>query len=219
MKEKQIHPFIDSRIEEYCETHTSKEPPHLHKLTRKTYLEFAKPNMISNNHQGRFLSLISKILSPKKILELGVFSGYSTLSLLEGLEQDGRLDAIEANIELEDFLNEVFEDNNARDRVKLHIGKAMDVLPKLDNDYDLIFIDADKVNYDVYYDICIEKLRKGGVIIVDNTLWYGKVALEKMPEDKSTLSIHRFNQKITEDPRVENVLIPLRDGIMIGRKI
>ncbi len=138
---------------------------------------------------------------------------------MEGLEQDGKLDAIEANIELEDFLNEVFEDNNSGDRIRLHIGKAMDILPKLDNDYDLIFIDADKANYDVYYDICIEKLRKGGVIIVDNTLWYGKVALEKMPEDKSTLSIHRFNQKITEDPRVENIMIPLRDGIMIGRKI
>ena len=218
MSEIQIYPFIDQRIENYCQEHVSQEPEILEELDRKTHLRFVRPNMISGNWQGTFLRMISKMINPKTILEIGTFSGYATICLAEGLQEGGVIHTIEKEEEYEDFLNESFEKYN-KNKVKLHIGKAMDILPTIEEEFDLIFIDADKASYDAYYNICIEKLRKGGIIIADNILWYGKVGLSPMPQDKETLAINQFNNLITQDPRVENVIIPIRDGLMMGRKL
>lgn len=219
MKEKHIFPFLDKRIENYCQTHTSQEADNLRELTRTTHLNFIHPNMISGNWQGRLLSILSKMISPKRILEIGTFTGYSTLCLSEGLAKDGIIHTIEIDYELEPFLKDLFEKNNIKDRVQLHIGNGLDIIRDLKEEFDLIFIDADKANYPIYYDLCIDKLRKGGVILADNTLWYGRIALHPMPQDKDTIGIDSFNKKITLDNRVENLIIPIRDGIMIGRKI
>ena len=218
MSEIQIYPFIDQRIENYCQEHVSQEPEILEELDRKTHLRFVRPNMISGNWQGTFLRMISKMINPKTILEIGTFSGYATICLAEGLQEGGVIHTIEKEEEYEDFLNESFEKYN-KNKIKLHIGKAMDILPTIEEEFDLIFIDADKASYDAYYNICIEKLRKGGIIIADNILWYGKVGLSPMPQDKETLAINQFNNLITQDPRVENVIIPIRDGLMMGRKL
>lgn len=218
MSEIQIYPFIDQRIENYCQEHVSQEPEIMEELDRKTHLRFVRPNMISGNWQGTFLRMISKMINPKTILEIGTFSGYATICLAEGLQEGGVIHTIEKEEEYEDFLNESFEKYN-KNKVKLHIGKAMDILPTIEEEFDLIFIDADKASYDAYYNICIEKLRKGGIIIADNILWYGKVGLSPMPQDKETLAINQFNNLITQDSRVENVIIPIRDGLMMGRKL
>ncbi len=218
MSEIQIYPFIDQRIENYCQEHVSQEPEILEELDRKTHLRFVRPNMISGNWQGTFLRMISKMINPKTILEIGTFSGYATICLAEGLQEGGVIHTIEKEEEYEDFLNESFQKYN-KNKIKLHIGKAIDILPTIEEEFDLIFIDADKASYDAYYNICIEKLRKGGIIIADNILWYGKVGLSPMPQDKETLAINQFNTLITQDPRVENVIIPIRDGLMMGRKL
>lgn len=219
MEEKQINPFLDNRIENYCQTYLSQEADNLKDLNRQTYLNFVKPNMISGNWQGTFLKLISNMIKPKNVLEIGTFSGYSTLCLADGLQDKGIIHTIEKQQEYEDFLQNLFQSNNLSDKVKLHIGEAIDVLPTLNEEFDIIFIDADKANYPLYYDICIEKLRKGGILIADNVLWYGKVALDPMPKDKETIAINLFNKKITQDKRMENLIIPLRDGLMVGRKV
>lgn len=219
MKEKQIYPFLDKRIEDYCQTYVSPESDSLKNLTRETHIKFLRPNMISGNWQGHFLSMISNLVCPKKILEIGTFTGYSTICLAQGLPSDGILHTIEVNVEMEAFLRDLFAKNNLSTKIELHIGNAMDIVNDMDNDFDLIFIDADKVNYPFYYDICIEKLNKNGVILIDNVLWYGRVALDEMPEDKETKAIHEFNVKITQDKRIENLILPIRDGIMMGRRI
>lgn len=219
MKEKQIFPFIDQRVEQYCQTYVNKEDENLRELNEKTNLLFPRPHMISGNWQGMFLTLISKLVNPKNILELGTFSGYSALCLVKGLSSEGKLHTIEKNEEYEEFLINLFKENGVEDKIKLHIGKALDIIPLFEEKFDIIFIDADKPNYPLYYDLCVEKLRKGGLLIADNVLWYGKTALEPMPKDKQTLAIHSFNQKITEDDRMENLIIPIRDGLMVGRKV
>lgn len=218
MTELQIYPFIEKRIEDYCEKNVSEEPDALVKLNRKTHLSFVHPQMISGNWQGTFLRMISKMINPKSILEIGTFSGYSTLCLAEGLQKGGIIHTIEKEQEYEDFLIENFEKLSDK-TIKLHIGRAIDVLKTIEGEFDLIFIDADKASYPEYYEICIDKLRPSGIIIADNILWYGKVGLSPMPSDKQTIAINQFNQRITNDPRVENVIIPIRDGLMMGRKL
>ncbi|MDD2191272.1 MAG: O-methyltransferase [Bacteroidales bacterium] len=218
MTELQISPFIDKRIVDYCEKNVSEEPEDLVRLNRKTQLRFVHPHMISGNWQGTFLKLISKMVNPKNILEIGTFSGYSTFCLAEGLQEGGIIHTIEKEEEYEDFLLENLIKRSNK-KIKLHIGKALDILPTIEEEFDLIFIDADKASYPEYYNICIEKLRPSGIIIADNILWYGKVGLDPMPRDKQTLAINNFNELITHDPRVENVIIPIRDGLMMGRKL
>lgn len=218
MKQKQIHPFIDERIEDYCLEHISKEPKILEIINRRTHLEFVHPNMISGNWQGTFLRIISKIIKPKAILEIGTFSGYSTICLAEGLQEGGIIHTIEKEEQYEDFLLDNFKKMPDK-KFKVHIGNALDIAPKIEEEFDLIFIDADKASYPSYYNICIDKLRPSGVIIADNILWYGKVGLDPMPNDKQTNAIDNFNKLITQDPRVENVIIPIRDGLMMGRKL
>ncbi|MDR0970859.1 MAG: class I SAM-dependent methyltransferase [Bacteroidales bacterium] len=219
MKEKQIYPFLDERIENYCNEHLSEEPQHLREISRKTFLKYVKPQMISGNWQGGFLRLISKIAKPKKILEIGTFTGYATLSLADGLQEGGKIYTIEKDEIYRDFLEEMINKYGYSSMVELIFGDALDIIPSLNEDFDIIFIDANKAKYPQYYKMCINKLNLGGLIIADNILWYGKVGLEIMPNDKQTAAIDEFNKLITEDSNVENLIIPIRDGLMIGRKI
>src|SRR5574344_554777 len=220
MKEdrRQIYPFIDPRIENYCENLVSPEKPELKDLDRQTHLRFVRPNMIRGHWQGEFLQIISKMQNPKTILEIGTFSGYSTLCLAAGLQKGGTLHTIEKDGELSEFLLSLFKKNGLENNIQLHIGQAIDIIKEIPQTFDLIFIDADKASYPDYYNICIEKLNSKGVILADNILWYGKVGLDPMPSDKETIAIDSFNKLISADPRVENCILPIRDGIMIGRK-
>jgi predicted O-methyltransferase YrrM len=216
--EKQIYPFIDPRIERYCEEITNKETAELVALDRKTHLRCVKPRMLSGNQQGTFLKILSHLIKPLKVLEIGTFTGYATLCLADGLAEEGIVHTIEIDKEMETFLVNVFASNGLNEKVKLHIGNALDIIPMLDDDFDIIFIDADKASYPSYYTLCKDKLRQGGLLIADNILWYGKVALENESKDRETQAIKRFNAIIADDNDFENVAIPLRDGLMLSRK-
>lgn len=186
----------------------------LNEIIRQTHLKFVKPNMISEGWQGEFLSIICRILKPKRILEIGTFSGYATTCFALSSENDCRIDTIEVKQEYEDFLKESFLKNNIQDKINIHFGEGLNIIPTLPYSYDLIFIDAEKIHYPQYYDLCIEKLNKGGLLIADNVLWYGKVDDESI-NDKRTLAIREFNEKANKDARVENIIVPLRDGLML----
>ncbi len=215
--EKQIHPFLDKRVEKYCSNHHSNDNEILKELDRQTHLRFIKPNMVSGDWQGEFLMLICKILNPKRILEIGTFSGYATTCFALSTSQDCKIDTIEVLREYESFLIKTFTDNNIINKINLYFGQGLEIIPSLNNTYDLIFLDAEKLHYPNYYDIIVEKLNKGGILIADNILWYGKVALENC-NDKDTQAIRRFNDLITKDERMENVIIPIRDGLMVARR-
>lgn len=207
------------KITAYSEAHTSPEPEVLSALNRATYAKMLHPRMISGHFQGRLLAMITQMIRPENILEIGTFTGYSALCLAEGLTENGRITTLEANEEYEDFIREHFEKANLAHRIELLIGDAGELLPKLEKTYDLVFLDADKRNYSKYYDLVFEKVRPGGFIIADNVLWSGKVADTAQFTDLDTKFITEFNQKIQNDPRVENILLPIRDGLMIIRKI
>lgn len=215
---KHIHPFIDKRVEDYCDAMHSNDNKALQDLTRQTHLRFIRPNMLSGAWQGEFLMMLCKLVNPKHILEIGTFSGYSTLCFAFASSDECIIDTIEALHEYESFLKENFEKNNVAHKIKMHFGQGLDIVEQLDEKYDLIFIDAEKVHYPQYFDLCVEKLNKGGLLIADNILWYGKVSLDYI-DDKETEAIREFNKKVTEDTRLENVIIPMRDGLMIARKI
>lgn len=217
-KVKQIHPFIDKRVEDYCKQMHSNNNPSLRELERQTHLKFVRPNMLSGDWQGEFLMLICRLLKPKNILEIGTFSGYSTLCFALATEDDCKIDTIEALQEYEEFLRESFAKNNVLDKINMYFGQGLDVVKQLSTTYDLIFIDAEKVHYPEYFDMCVEKLNKGGLLIADNILWYGKVGLDYV-NDKETQAIREFNLKVTQDERVENLIIPIRDGLMVARKL
>ncbi len=209
--------IIKESIAQYAETHTSAPTTLLQQLERETWLKHLHPGMVSGKLQGHFLSMISYMIQPKNILEIGTFTGYSALCLSKGLQENGILDTIELDEELRPHIEKYIEKAGLEDSIKLHIGNALDLLPKLDKVYDLAFIDADKINYSNYYELVLEKVRKGGFILVDNVLWFGKVISDAT--DADTIGIRTFNKKVQEDKRVENVLLTLRDGIMLIRKI
>ncbi|MBQ9254903.1 MAG: class I SAM-dependent methyltransferase [Bacteroidales bacterium] len=196
----------------------SNNNPSLRELERQTHLKFVRPNMLSGDWQGEFLMLICRLLKPKNILEIGTFSGYSTLCFALATEDDCKIDTIEALQEYEEFLRESFAKNNVLDKINMYFGQGLDVVKQLSTTYDLIFIDAEKVHYPEYFDMCVEKLNKGGLLIADNILWYGKVGLDYV-NDKETQAIREFNLKVTQDERVENLIIPIRDGLMVARKL
>jgi caffeoyl-CoA O-methyltransferase len=200
----------------YAEAHTSPETPLLKKINRDTHANVLKPRMLSGHMQGRVLSMISKMIRPTTILEIGTYTGYSAICLCEGLQPGGKLITIERNEELEVKLNEYFKTAGLEDVVDLRIGDAKEVLQSLEGRFDLVFIDADKENYCNYYDLVIDKVPAGGYILADNVLWSGKV-VEPSP-DKDTRAILSFNDQVHNDSRVENVLLPVRDGIMLIRK-
>ncbi|MFN3405541.1 MAG: O-methyltransferase [Cytophagaceae bacterium] len=208
--------FLPKLIQEYCEHHTDVESEVLKKLTRETYAKVLMPRMLSGHLQGRLLSLLSKLIAPNNILEIGTYTGYSAICLAEGLSAGGKLITIDINEELEDFVKDWFDKAGIKDIVNYIIGDAMEVIPELSETFDMVFIDADKINYQKYYNLIIEKVRPGGVIIADNVLWSGKVVGEKT--DKDTKALMDFNQFVQNDVRVENMLLPLRDGLMIIRK-
>ncbi len=205
-------------IEEYLEQHTTPMDEVLHELYRETHLHAMNPRMASGPVQGRFLQLFCQLMQPKRVLEIGTFTGFATICMARGMASDGQLTTIEANEEYEGVIRKYLDKAGVADRVKLILGDAKEVIPTLDGGFDLVFIDADKISYPKYYDLVMDKLNPGGVIIADNVLWEGKV-LHADAKERDTKAIREFNEKVQNDPRVENVLLPLRDGLMMIRKL
>jgi predicted O-methyltransferase YrrM len=210
--------FLPANLTAYSEAHTSPESDLLRQLDRDTRAHVMAPRMLSGHLQGRFLSMISWMIRPRRILELGTYTGYSALCLAEGLTDDGRLITIDQNEELEDFARSYWAKSPLHDRIEFHLGQAADIIPTLPDTFDLVFIDADKRNNKVYYDLVFDKLRPGGFLLIDNVLWSGKVIEPVKSNDQDTISVLTFNDLVQQDPRVENVLLPVRDGITIVRK-
>lgn len=210
--------FLPPSIAAYSNTHTSPESEVLSQLNRETHAKVLQARMLSGHLQGRFLAMISHMILPKNILEIGTYTGYSALCLAEGLQKNGKLITIDINEELEAFTRSFFEASGLASSIDFRIGNALQIIPTLPETFDLVFIDADKPNYANYYNLVIEKVRIGGFIIADNVLWSGKVANTGSKIDKDTQNMLDFNQKIHEDERVENVLLPIRDGLMVVRK-
>ena len=209
--------FLSEELENYAAQHTEDEPLLLQELNKRTHLNVLQPRMISGHFQGRFLSLLSKMVQPRTILEIGTYTGYATLCLAEGLHPEGVLHTIDIKEELTDLQREFFDRSGYGSRIVQHLGKAADIIPSLDTTFDLVFIDADKQNYAHYFDLVIEKMNRGGLILSDNVLWSGKVVEEVKHNDKHTQALMAYNQKIKDDPRVETVLLPIRDGITLSR--
>jgi caffeoyl-CoA O-methyltransferase len=208
--------MISKELEAYASAHSSKEPNLLKQLWRETHLKVLSPGMLSGHIQGRFLSMISHIVKPLQILEIGTFTGYSALCLAEGLSADGILHTIEVNHELVEIIERYFKESDYNEKIKLHIGDATQVISTLEGPFDLVFIDADKENYTNYYDLVFDKVRSGGTIIADNTLWHGNVVTND--KGKETRGIVAFNEMIKKDQRIEKILLPLRDGLTMIRK-
>jgi len=209
--------FLSEELENYAAQHTEDEPLLLQELNKRTHLNVLQPRMISGHFQGRFLSLLSKMVQPRTILEIGTYTGYATLCLAEGLHPEGVLHTIDIKEELTDLQREFFDRSGYGNQIVQHLGKAADIIPALDTTFDLVFIDADKQNYAHYFDLVIEKMNRGGIILSDNVLWSGKVVEEVKHNDKHTQALMAYNQKIKDDPRVETVLLPIRDGITLSR--
>ena len=214
-----MHAEITEELEEYCEAHSTPESDLLYRLNRETNLKCIKPRMISGHLQGRLLSFISQMMRPKRILEIGTYTGYATLCLAEGLSDDGRIDTIEVDEELEEMIRRYFSQSAYNEKITLHIGDALQVLKQLDATWDLVFMDAEKDDYIAYYELVLPRLRQGGIILADNVLWSGKVIQEVKTGDKETRALMKFNDYILEDKRVKNFLLPFRDGIMIIEKL
>lgn len=211
--------FLNQRISDYAELHTAGESEVLQKLNRDTWANVLIPRMLSGHMQGRILAMLSKIHGPKTILEIGTYTGYSAICLAEGLADGGTLHTIDINEELEEMVKQYVAEAGMSDKIKMHVGNAVEIIPNLDASFDLVFIDADKENYSNYFDMVIDSMPSGGILIADNVLWSGKVLDEsELNRDEETRALHEFNQKVHADHRVENVLLPVRDGLMVLRK-
>lgn len=211
--------FLPKEIDEYSGEHTQEENNVLSDLNRETHIKVLIPRMLSGHIQGRILSMFSHMIQPKNILEIGTYTGYSAICFAEGMKPEGKLITIDINNELETMANSYFEKSGFGNQIDMKIGNAMDIIPELELDFDLVFIDADKHNYSNYFDLVIDKVNKGGFIIADNVLWSGKVTTDEVNTDIDTKALDEYNKKIHNDPRVENVLMPVRDGLMVARKI
>ncbi len=210
--------MAESDYYEYSRIHSTSESDLLKNIDRETHLKVLKPRMLSGHLQGGLLKMLCSMINAKKIMEIGTYTAYATICMAESTDKNAQIHTIENNIELEDIILKNINDSNYSNKIKLHIGNALDIIPKLDNDFDLVFIDADKDNYINYFDLVIDKTNKNGFIIADNVLWGGKVLDEPHPNDKETIGIKKFNDYIQNDERVENLLLPFRDGLMIMRK-
>ncbi len=210
--------FIDEKLDDYVCKHTSEEDDLLKELNRQTHLKVLQPRMLSGHFQGRFLSMISKMIQPTSILEIGTYTGYSALCLAEGLKSEGKLLTIDKNPELEDFVRNFLEKSAYSENIEFVIADAMKYIPTIKQSFDLVFIDADKGNYLNYYKLVIDMIPSGGYLLADNVLWSGKVIDEKSVNDKDTKAIMEFNLYVMNDIRVENVLLPIRDGLLLMRK-
>jgi len=209
--------FLPDEIESYAAQYSSKEEDVLARLNRDTHLKVMLPQMLSGHIQGNFLKMMSHMVRPKKILEIGTYTGYSAICLAQGLQDQGKLFTIDINAELEDMCRKFFKEAGIEDKIDYRIGNALDIIPAINESLDLVFIDADKLNYAKYYDLVFDNVRSGGFIIADNVLWSGKVCQEN--HDKDTAALHAYNEKINKDHRVENYLVPIRDGLMVARKL
>ena len=211
--------LISKALEEYSEQYTSPETEALASLNRETNLKIAAPVMLSGHLQGAVLQMISHMIKPSKVLEIGTYTGYSAICLAQGLQKDGHLHTIDINEELEDICFTYFCKAGLEQKITQHIGNASEIIPALNENFDLVFIDADKQNYHLYYDLVIDKVPIGGYILADNVLYDGEVVLPEEEQSKNARAIHLFNEKVQQDKRVEHVLLPIRDGIMLMRKI
>lgn len=206
-------------LDEYILSHSDEEGALLAALNRDANVNLLRPRMLSGHLQGRALKMFCRMLRPRRVLEIGTYTGYATLCMAEGLEEGACIHTIEINDEMEDFILKYLDRSPFRDRIELHLGDALQIIPRLEETFDLVFIDADKRLYSDYFELVFPKVRPGGLILADNTLWDGKVLEEPHPSDKQTMGILHFNEKIKEDPRVEKVILPLRDGLtMIWKK-
>ena len=209
--------FLSPILESYIANSSEDEPELLQELTRETHLKVIQPRMITGHFQGRVLSMLSKIINPKYILEIGTYTGYSALCLAEGLQKEGKLHTIEVNEELQQMQRKYFDKSGFGPQIIQHIGDALDIVPSLNQTFDLVFIDAQKVNYDAYFETVIKKTKPGSIILSDNVLWSGKVVEPLKKSDKATAALLEYNQKLKADPRVETVLLPIRDGLTLSR--
>ncbi|RBN50406.1 O-methyltransferase [Flavobacterium psychrolimnae] len=209
--------FISQELEDYIEQHSEKEPALLAALNKETYQKILLPRMLSGHFQGRVLSMLSKLIRPVNILEIGTYTGYSALCLCEGIQENGQLHTIDIKEELVNFQRKHFDKSPWGKQIFQHLGEAVAIIPTLDIKFDLVFIDADKENYLNYFELIVPKMSKGGIILSDNVLWSGKVLEPLNPKDLSTKILLEYNQLLTNDPRVETVLLPIRDGLTVSR--
>jgi caffeoyl-CoA O-methyltransferase len=209
--------FIDPSLEAYVAKHSEQEPELLQKLARETHLKVLQPRMLSGAYQGRLLAVLSKLTSPKRILEIGTYTGYSALCLAEGLQADGQIDTIDKDEELTDMQRSYFDASGFGKQIFQHLGNAAEIIPAIEGTFDFVFIDADKEQYPLYFDLIVDRVRSGGLIIADNVLWSGKVMESAV--DEATQSLQVFNKKVNDDKRVETVILPVRDGLTLLRKI
>ena len=211
--------FLPENIDNYVVAHSQQEPQLLQELSKETWQKVLNPRMLSGAFQGRVLSMISKLINPKTILEIGTYTGYSALCLAEGLHKEGKIITLDKNEELETLQNTYFEKSRYRNQIKQFVGNALEIIPTIEEKFDLVFIDADKSNYVNYFHLIIDKMNKGGIILSDNVLWSGKVVEELNPKDIDTKVLLEYNQLLNSDDRVETVLLPIRDGLTISRVI
>jgi len=212
--------FIPEDLDDYVVSHSENEPKLLQELNRETYQKILQPRMLSGQYQGRILSMFSKLVNPKNILEIGTYTGYSALCLAEGMQSNGVLHTIDVNEELVDFQRKYFDKSGYGKQIHQYLGDALEIIPKLDTTFDLVFIDADKENYSNYFNVIIDKLNTGGIIISDNVLWSGKVLETTFKkDDTSTPALIEYNALLKKDKRIETVVLPIRDGLTISRKI
>jgi len=209
--------FLPDNINKYVVDHSQKEPELLQQLNKETWQKVLNPRMLSGAFQGRILSMISKLIQPNNILEIGTYTGYSALCLAEGMKKNGLLYTIDKNEELEDFAKKYFDKSNYQNQIKQFVGNALDIIPTLNEKFDLVFIDADKSNYVNYFNLIIDKMNPEGVILSDNVLWSGKVVEEINPKDIDTKALIKYNKLLNSDDRIETVLLPIRDGLTISR--
>ncbi|MBX2876190.1 MAG: O-methyltransferase [Saprospiraceae bacterium] len=206
---------VDS-LTQYCEALSTPPSPLMEALERETHLKTLAPQMLSGHLQGQLLQMLCQLKQPKQVLEIGTFTGYATLYMAAGLPEDGLIHTIEANPELEYLIRKYIEQAHFQDKIQLHIGKAEALIPELPGHFDFVFLDAGKLDYPLFYDLIIDRVTSGGLIIADNVLWSGKVVQNR--QDKDTQALHAFNQKIQDDPRVNNLILPIRDGLLIAQK-
>ena len=209
--------FLPEKIDNYSVSHSQKEPQILQQLTKETWQKVVNPRMLSGAFQGRVLSMISKLIQPKNILEIGTYTGYSAICIAEGLQEHASIDTIDKNEELADLQNKYFEKSGFRNKIIQHVGPALEIIPTIHKKFDLVFIDADKSNYSNYFHLIIDKMNKGGVILSDNVLWSGKVVEKLDPKDQDTKALLEYNILLNTDKRIETVLLPIRDGLTISR--
>jgi predicted O-methyltransferase YrrM len=209
--------FISQELEDYIEKHSEKEPDLLAALNKETYQKILLPRMLSGHFQGRVLSMLSKLIRPVNILEIGTFTGYAALCLCEGMQENGQLHTIDIKEELETIQRKYFDKSPWGSQISQHLGEAIDIIPTLELKFDLVFIDADKENYLNYFELILPKMNKGGIILSDNVLWSGKVLEPLQKNDSSTKVLLEYNELLKNDPRVETVLLPIRDGLTVSR--